>query len=81
MSTRMLRNQHQIGLSVGGAQGQISRDAAHHFDDRDAPMAFGRGPHALDAAGRHEHGRGVAGRDVVDHLFQIDRILASSFAR
>ena len=70
---RMLGNQHQVGLPVGRAQRDEARVPAHHFDDRDAAMAFGRGPHALDAAGRHEHGRGIAGRDVVDHLLQIDR--------
>ena len=72
MLTRLFGNQHQVGLAVGRAQREVAGVPAHHLDDRDAAMAFGRGSHALHAAGRDEHGRGIAGRDVVDHLLQID---------
>ena len=69
---RLLRYQHQVGLPVRRTQRQEPRLPAHHLHDRDTAMTFGRGPHALHAAGRNEDCRGVAGRDVIDHLLQID---------
>ncbi len=68
----MLRHQHDVGLAIGRAQGDIARMPAHHFDDGDAAMAFGRGADALDAAGRDEHRRGIAGRDIIDHLLHVE---------
>ena len=65
-------NQHDVGLAVGRAQGEVAGVPAHDLDDGDAAVALGRGADALHAAGRDEHGRGEARRDVVDHLIEVE---------
>ena len=69
---RVLGNQNDVGLAVGRAERDVAGMPAHHFDDGDAPMAFRRGADALDALRGHEHRRGVAGRDVVDDLVEVE---------
>ena len=67
-----LGHEDDVGLAVGGAQGDHAAVAAHHLDDGDPPVALGRGPDPLDARRRDVHGRGVAGRHVVDHLVEAE---------
>ena len=69
---RMLGHQDDVRLAVGRAERDVAGVPAHHFDDGDAAVAFRGGADALDALRGHEHGRGVAGRDVVDDLVEIE---------
>src|SRR5436309_2515585 len=69
---RMLGNQNDVRLPVSRAEGDIPGLAAHHFDNRDAPMTLSRGANALDAlCGNHDGGR-IARRGVVDDLVEIE---------
>ena len=54
MSSGCSGNQDDVRLSVGGAERDVAGVAPHHFDDRDAPVAFGGGADALDALRGHE---------------------------
>ena len=69
---RMLGHEDDVGLAVGGAERDVAGVPAHHLDDGDAAMALGGRANALDALRRDEHRRGVAGRDVVDHLIEVE---------
>ena len=45
---------------------------AHDLDDGDTAMALGGGADALHAPGGDKNCRGKTGRDVVDHVFQVE---------
>ncbi len=69
---RVLRNQDDVRLPVRCPERDVARVPPHHFDDRDAAMAFSGGPDALDALRGHQHRRGIARRSVVDDLIEIE---------
>ena len=69
---RRLGHEDDVGLAVGGPQGDHPAVAAHDLDDRDPPVALGGGPDPLDAQRRDVDRRGEAGRDVVDHLVEAE---------
>ena len=70
---RHLGHEDDVRLAVGRGERDVPGVAAHHLDDADAPVALGRGAHALDALDGHVHGGRVAGRHVVDHAPEVER--------
>ena len=68
----MFGNENDVRLAVGRAERDVAGMPAHDFDDGDAAMAFRRRADALHAAGGDKHRRGIAGRDVIDDLVQIE---------
>ena len=46
---RRLGHEDDVGLAVGGAQGEVAGVPAHHLDDGDPAMALGRGADPLHA--------------------------------
>ena len=40
---RMFRHEQHVGLAIRAAERDIARVTAHHFDNRDSPMALSRG--------------------------------------
>ena len=48
---RDLGHEDDVGLAVGGAEGDVARVAAHHLDDPDAAVALGGRAHALQRPG------------------------------
>ncbi len=74
---RGLGDENDIGLAVGRAQRDHAAVAAHHLDDGDPAMAFGRGPDPLDAERGDEHGGREARRDEVHHVVEAERALGA----
>ena len=69
---RDLGHEDDVGLPVGGAEGDVARVAAHHLDDPDAAVALGGRPHALQPLDRVEDRGGVARGHVVDHAVELE---------
>ncbi len=69
----VLGDEDDVGLAVGGAEGDVAGMPAHHLDDGDAPMALGGGADAAHALGGDEHRRRVAGGRVVDEALEVER--------
>ena len=55
---RRLGHEDDIRLAVSRAERDHAAVSTHHLDDRDSPVAFGRGPDSLDADRRDVGGRG-----------------------